>query len=79
MISGSYVNGGSSSAIHAFFPNVAPGYKIIEIPNRLTFLPVNKSQINTVTLSLTNQNNELINFRGDEVTIKLQLRKRLNK
>ena len=36
IISGSYVNGSTQPTIYSFFPNVSPGYKIIENPhNRL--------------------------------------------
>src|SRR5271169_956528 len=33
IIMGSYVNGSPSPAIYSFYPNVAPGYKIVEKPN----------------------------------------------
>ena len=32
IISGSYVNGSIQPTIYSFFPNVSPGYKIIENP-----------------------------------------------
>ena len=32
IISGSYLNGVRNPTIYSFFPNVAPGYKIIETP-----------------------------------------------
>ena len=32
LISGSYVNGSTQTTIYSFFPDVSPGYKIIENP-----------------------------------------------
>ena len=40
MIDGSYVNGRSQNTIYSFFPNVSPGYKIVENPRNLVYLPV---------------------------------------
>ena len=41
MISGSYVNGATKNTIYSFFPKVSPGYKIIESPVNLVYLPIN--------------------------------------
>ena len=40
IISGSYVNGSTQPTIYSFFPNVSPGYKIIENPHNLLYLPI---------------------------------------
>ena len=40
IISGSYVNGSTQPIIYSFFPNVSPGYKIIENPHNLLYLPM---------------------------------------
>ena len=36
-INDSYINGTSSPVIYSFFPNVGPGYKIIQSPNNLVY------------------------------------------
>jgi hypothetical protein len=41
IINGSYVNGKLSPIIYSFLPNVSPGYKIVENPVNLVFLPLN--------------------------------------
>ena len=38
IISGSYVNGSIQPTIYSFFPDVNPGYKIIENPHNLVYL-----------------------------------------
>ena len=64
-ISGSYVNGIQSSAMYSFDPNsVSPGYKINECPNpSLIYYPVNRTDISSIRIWLTDQTNKLINNR----------------
>ena len=45
IISGSYVNGSTQSTIYSFFPNVSPGYKIIENSHNLLYLPITSDTI----------------------------------
>ena len=40
IISGSYVNGSTQPTIYSFFPDVSPGYKIIENLHNLLYLPI---------------------------------------
>ena len=40
IISGSYINGTTKNTIYSFFPKVSPGYKIIESPVNLVYLPI---------------------------------------
>ena len=40
IISGSYVTGQRHPTIYSFFPDVSPGYKIIETPANLVYLPI---------------------------------------
>ena len=40
IIGSSYINGATESIIYSFFPNVSPGYKIIEVPVNLVYLPI---------------------------------------
>jgi len=75
LITNSYVNGIPAPVIYSFFPNVAPGYKVVEKPNDLIYLPVNKTFINSVTVWLTDQNGKILNFKGQEISIRFSLRK----
>jgi len=74
-ISGSYVNGTQSPAIYSFDPNiVSPGYKINEYPNpSLIYYPVNRIDIYSTRIWLTDQINKLINLRGERVTVRLHI------
>jgi len=74
-IHGSYVNGERRQAIHSFFPNVGPGYKIRERPQpELIFYPVNSHYINHIRVWLTDQDNNLIDLQGERITIKIVIR-----
>ena len=75
IISGSYVNGMQHPVIYSFFPNVAPGRKIVERPNpSLSYYPVNRHQIDRIMVWLTDQDNKPVDLRGETVTIRLELR-----
>ena len=80
MITGSYVNGSQSPAIYSFDPyKVPPGYKLDERPNpSLTYYPVNRISINSMRIWLTDQDNKVIDLRGEKVTVKLQIREVIN-
>ena len=71
LVMGSFVNGKQCHTIHEFYPNVPPGYKIIEIPTHLVFYPINSTSITYASIILKNQNNELIDLRGEPVSIRL--------
>lgn len=75
IIQGSYLNNEPSHTIHQFSPKVAPGYKIIEVPQNVIYFPVTVKNIHTIGLSMVDQQNRLINFRGENITIRLHIKK----
>ena len=72
--SGAYINGQQVHTIHEFFPTVPPGYKIVEVPSHVIYLPVAVRTIDHIQLRIVDQNGELVNFRGEEITIRLHLK-----
>lgn len=74
IISGSYVNKKSLPVIYSFFPNVPPGYKFIGTPYQLVFYPINRYYINSIRVWFTDQDGNLLNFRGEKCTIKIVVR-----
>ena len=64
IISGSYVNGSTKATIDSFFPDVSPGYKIIENSHNLLYLPITSDTIHSITIWLTDQNRKELNWRG---------------
>ena len=74
IISGSYVNGKTRTTIYSFFPKVTPGYKIIESPVNLVYLPVTLDTIGSLEVSITDQNDHLLNLRNEKLTIRFHIR-----
>jgi len=74
VIGASYTNGSTANVLYSFFPNVGPGYKIIEVPTNLVYLPVTLSTISSMETKLTDQNGKLVNLRGEELSIRFHIR-----
>ena len=75
IIMGSYVNGSPSPTMYSFYPNVAPGYKIVERPNpSLIYYPLSRHDISRMRVWLTDQQGNLIDLRGETITIRIYLR-----
>jgi hypothetical protein len=74
VIGSSYSNGSTENIIFSFFPDVGPGYKIIEIPVNLIYLPITTNTISSMETKLVDQNGKLINLRGEELSIRFHIR-----
>ena len=74
IISGSYVNGSTQSTIYSFFPDVSPGYKIIENPRNLLYLLITSDIIHSITIWLTDMNENELNLRGENLSMRFHLR-----
>ena len=74
IISGSYVKGSTQPTIYLFFPDVTPGYKIIENPHNLLYLPTTSDTIHSITIWLTDQNGNELNLRGENLSMRFHLR-----
>lgn len=72
--SGAYINEHRAHTIHEFFPAVPPGYKIIEVPSQVIYLPITVKVIDHVQLRIVDQDGELVNFRGEIITIRLHIK-----
>lgn len=72
--SGAYINAQRSHTIHEFFPTVPPSFKIIETPSQVIYLPITVNQIDNIQVRLVDQDGELINFRGEVISIRLHIK-----
>lgn len=71
---GAFQNNKPSHTIFEFGLKVDPGYAIDIEPNNRIFLPVNsKREIDNITLKILDQNSEPVNFRGEEIIVRLEL------
>lgn len=73
--SGAYINNQPSHTIHEFFPTVEPGYKIIEVPRHVIYLPVSVNTVHSICVNIVDQNGQLINFRGETITVRIHIKK----
>jgi len=55
-----------SDVIYTFVPTNQPGNQIDKEPINRIWLPVNCSCIRNIEISITDQNNNLIDFNGEE-------------
>ena len=74
IIDGSYVNGKTKNTIYSFFPDVSPGFKIIESPVNLVYLPILPQTIQNINLTITDQDENILNLRGEKLTARFHIR-----
>lgn len=79
IVRGSYRNGIEGHVLHEFYPDCSPGYKIIEKQNIVKYLPINKhSSLEEFYIRFEDQNGDLVNFRGENINIRVDIRKKQN-
>ena len=76
IINGSYVEGSKKPVIYSFYPKVNPGYKIIQKPHNPIYLPIVRKNISTLNVRITDQKNDLLDLRGEEVVIRFHIREK---
>ena len=70
---GAYINRQRVHTIHKFFPAVPPGYRIVEVPSHVIYLSTTVQAIHYLQLKLIDQDGQLVNLRGEVVTIHLHI------
>ena len=76
IIHSSYICGTQVPVVYNFFPNAAPGQKILEAPHNLIYLSVTVDIISTLSVWLMDQDGEHLDLCGEKVTIRFHLRER---
>lgn len=71
---GAYENGETSHLIHHFFPLSKPGMKVVEAPDSVIYLPVNVRTITELSITISDQDGKLLDFRGETITVGLHLK-----
>ncbi|KAJ8912215.1 hypothetical protein NQ315_009039 [Exocentrus adspersus] len=74
--SGAFYNNRPSHTIYEFAVSADPGYAIDETPTHLIYLPIiNKKEIYNICVSVLDQNFELVNFKGEKIIVRLEIKK----
>jgi len=75
IISGSFFSGNQQPVVYSFFPDGSPGYKIIDSPNNLVYLPISQTgNISRMRVWLTGQYGMQLNLRGEVISTRLHIR-----
>lgn len=76
IVSGAYINGKLCHAIYEFASNkVDVGYKIIEQPTNIIYLPVVPRRISNIQIYVVDQDGNLVDFRGETVTCRIHIKR----
>jgi hypothetical protein len=78
LVSGAYVNGKEMHTLFEFDIDVEPGYKLTKEPQNVIYLsvqPEGRQYLHNITLKILDDQDNLINFRGEQIIVKVELRK----
>lgn len=76
IISGSYINGKHCHTIHQFSNcKVPPGYKFIEVPRHIIYLPIKENRLRSIQISIVDQHDNLVDFRGEQISCRIHIKK----
>lgn len=74
IVQGAYKDGSNQHILHSFYPTVPPGFKIVEKPHNLIYLPLNSTHISDIVLNVLDQDGDSVDFRGEIITVRLHIR-----
>lgn len=76
IVQGAFTEDSMESHVLFEFPiSVDPGYAINIEPRNIIYLPVNTNLIQNITVHLQDQNGDLVNFRGERIIVRLELKR----
>lgn len=75
IVTNSFSNGNMVHTIHSFYPTDPPGYKIVESPHNVIYLPINTHIIHNISIKIVDQYDRPVNFRKEVLCVTLHLRK----
>lgn len=70
----SYHNRQPVHMVHEFFPQAAPGFKVVEVPNNLIYHRLNSRIIPEIEITLTDQDDNLVNLKGESIHARFHIK-----
>lgn len=74
IVQGSYKDGVNKHILHTFYPTVPPGFKIIDKPHNLVYLPLNSTYISDIELNVLDQDGNFVDFRRETISVRLHIK-----
>ena len=74
VIESSRLNGREAPVIYTFFPDAAPGDKIVNTPKHLIYIPLTLNVISHMCCWATDQNGDDLDLQGEELTLTFHLK-----
>lgn len=74
IVQGSYKDGVNKHILHSFYPTVSPGFKIVEKPHNLVYLPLNTTYISDIELNVLDQDGNFVDFREEVISVRLHIK-----
>lgn len=76
IVTGSYINNKPAHILYSFFPTVESGFNIVHTPQNVVYLPITvRESIESISIRIIDQNNQLVNFRGEKINVKINIKK----
>lgn len=72
---GAYSNDKLMRTLHEFYPSVDIGYKLVEVPNQVIYLPIAVRSIHNFVVRIVDQDNNLVDFRGETITLRVHIKR----
>lgn len=74
LCTGAYLNDKLSHSLHEFAVDVPPGFRLLDSPSTITYMPINQNTIQHLQCRIVDQDGHLVNFRGETITIRLHVK-----
>lgn len=75
LITGSFLNGVPTRTLHEFIPQFDSDYKIIVQPKNLIYLPIVSRRMNSIHVTVVDQNGKLISLRGYQISCRIHIKR----
>lgn len=75
LVDGSYLNGDKCHTIHQFALQTPHGFKIVEVPRNIVYLPIRHKRIQSIQIRIVDQDGNPIDFCGEKIACRLHIKR----